>query len=341
MQMSKPKCKQCNERDVFAKDLCSGCYGRNWREARKAERAAAIAEQFPPPKQLTSGVTTDELEPAVIEGEIIHDDAPGVPETHLTAVNPLEMHAAQGDLKTHLEQKLTVIEREIVEANKALSEARRNGWATGALTSARNRLVDDETYYNKILMAVEAGHTIIPEFPVEVFAVRQGALEKRESQTYINSPHSSDTQQGRAAQADCAPAGAGEYRNPEPQTFWNQWENKAPNAQERGEPRWYTNVTRSGKPVGPITFPSTTARSPIMRAVAKAMEEKVFDQIGACLPVQKAAKGRVIRPQPRRRQPSAAVGDPLVIGQILRKNEGGRQKCVSFIIAWYLNLEDL
>ncbi len=334
----KPKCNQCHERDVFSKGLCSGCYGKNWRLARKAEREAAIAEQFPP-KQLTSGVTNDEL--AVIEGEIIHDDAPKVPETHLTATNPQEMQAAQGDIRAGLEQKLTVIEREIVQANAALNEARRNGWATGALTSARNKLVDDETYYNKILAAVEAGHTIIPEFPVEVFAVRRGEPEKRTSQTFRDAISASETYLSHAAETDCAPAGAGEYRNPQPQTLDNTRENKAPGAQERGEPRWYTTVYRSGRPVGPIVVPSNIARSTIMKAVAGVMKEKVFDQIGVCLPVQKAAKGRVIRPQPRRRQMNAAVGDPLVIGQIVRKNEGGRQRCVSFIIAWYLNLDDL
>lgn len=334
----KAKCSQCLERDVFSKGLCSGCYGKNWRLARKAERDPAIAEQFPP-KQLTSGVTEDELQ--VIEGEIVHDDAPKVPETHLTAVSPLEMQAAQGDLRAHLERKLLTIEQEIVEANRALNEARRNGWATATLTSARNSLVNDETYYNKILAAVEAGHTIIPEFPIEVFAVRQDKPDKQPPRTYNGVVSTSDTHLGRPAEADCAPAGAGEYRNPEPHAYSETRENRAPGAQERNEPRYWTTIRRTGYPVGPIAFPAMTARAPIMRATAKAMKDKVFDQIGVCLPVQKASKGRVIRPQPRRRQMNAAVGDPLVIGQVLRKNEGGRQRCVSFIIAWHLNLNDL
>lgn len=330
----KPKCSVCNQRDVFSKGMCSGCYGKEWRRQRKVERET-LAE---PPKQLTSGITEDE--PPVIEGEIVHDTPAALP-AHLVATSPVEMQAAQGDLRAHLEQKLTQIERDIIEANAALNEARRNGWATGALTAARNRLVDDETYYNKILAAVEAGHTIIPEFPVEVFAVRRHEPEKQAGQTYHGSVSASSTYLGHAAESDCAPAGAGEYRNPEPETATRTMENKISGAQERGEPRWYTHVTRTGRPVGPITFPSITARSPIMRATAEAMKDKVFDQIGVCLPVQKAAKGRVIRPQPRRRQMNAAVGDPLVIGQVLRKSEGGRQRCTSFIIGWYLNLNEL
>lgn len=330
--MTKPKCSQCNERDVFSKGLCSGCYGKNWRLARKAEREA-VAQ--PAPKQLTSGVTEDEL--AVIEGEIVHDDTPKIPETHLTALNPVEMQSAQGDLKINLEQRLSIIERDIVEANAALNEARRNGWATGALTSARNRLIDDETYYNKILMAVEAGHTIIPEFPIEIFAVRRGQPDRSREVTFNGAVTGRDTFLGEPLRTDSAPAGAGEYRNPLPWIHDSTMENKAPGAQERKEPRFYTRVYRGGGPVGPISFPSMTARSPIMRATAGAMKEKVFDQIGVCHPViaDSATAARRVEVKARR------AGDPLVIGQVVRKGSGGQRRVASFIIAWYLNLDEL
>lgn len=327
----KAKCSQCNERDVFSKGLCSGCYGKNWRAARKVEREAAIAEQFPS-KQLTSGVTENEI--AVIEGEIVHDTPP---DPHLVALNPAQMEAARGDMKSWLEQKLAVIERDIVEANAALNEARKNGWATQALTSARNRAVDDETFYNKILIAVEAGHTVIPEFPVEVFAIRRHAEEKPYSITYQGAVAASATGSAQPSETDCAPAGAGHYRNPQPWTSSSTRENKAPGAQERGEPRWYTTVYRGSGPVGPIPFPAMVARSPIMRATAAAMKDKVFDQIGVCHPVIADVATATRRTEARARR----AGDPLVIGQILHKKVGSQQKCVSFIIAWYLNLDEL
>lgn len=328
----KPKCSQCHERDVFSKGLCSGCYGKNWRAQRKAEREAAA---MPAPKQLTSGVIDGEIE--AIEGEIVHDDAPVIPETHLVATSPVEMEASRDDLKAWLEQKLTIIERDIVEANAALNEARRNGWNTAPFTSARNRLVDDETYYNKILVAVEAGHTIIPEFPIEVFAIRRHEPDKTREITFHGAVNARDTFLGQPVSPDCAPAGTGEYRNPLPWTNDSTRENKAPGAQERGEPRYYTSVYHSKNPVGPIVFPSMTARSPIMRATAEAMKDKVFDQIGVCHPVIADAATAARRIETR----AARAGDPLVIGQILHKRVGSKQKCVSFIIAWHLNLEEL
>lgn len=323
---NKPKCATTNcERDAFSKGLCSGCYGRKWREQRKAERAAAIAEQFPP-KQLTDGI----VEGDIIEGEVVNE----LPPTHLTALNPAEMQAAQGDLKTWLEQRLAVLERDIVEANAALNEARRNGWATGALTSARNRAVDDETFYNKILVAVEAGYTIIPDFPISVFAVRRGQEPKQELQTYDGVRSAAGTALGRPVTSDCAPAGVGDYRNPQPAT-WEQTRENTLATPENKQPRYYTTITRYNHPAAPISFPVTSARSPVMRATAKAMKEKAFDQVGVCLPTTAVADGRRVV------QRSARAGDPLIIGQVLRKNEGGRQKVVSFIIAWHLNLNDL
>lgn len=324
----KPKCSQCHERDVFSKGLCSGCYGRKWREDRKAERAAKIAAEFPL-KQLTTG--DDE----VIEGVIVHDgpQPSSVPETHLVATDPVEMQAAQGDLKAWLEGRLTVLERDIIEANAALNEARKNGWATNALTSARNRAVDEETFYNKILAAVEAGYTMIPDFPIEVFAVRRGEEPKAQSQTFIGPLNASNTHLSHPIPSDSAPVGIGDYRNPLPATWDVTRENKLATPENK-QPRYYTTVTRYSHPAAPISFPSKSARSPVMRATAKAMKEKTFDQLGVCLPTTAVAGGRQV-------QRGARAGDPLIIGQIVGKRVGGRQKVASFIIAWYLNLNDL
>lgn len=313
----KVKCTNC-DRDATHKGMCSGCYAKQWRARRTVERATAVQ-----PKQLTTGED-------IIEGEIIHD---GPPETHLVATDPMQMMAAQGDLKAWLEQRLTILERDIVEANAALNEARKNGWATAALTSARNRAVDDETFYNKILMAVEAGYVPIPDFPIQVFAVRRGEQPKQQSQTFIGSVSADNTFLGQPVEPDCAPAGVGNYRNPQPSTAdWARENTLA--TPENKQPRYYTTVTRFSHPAAPISFPQASARSPVMRATAKAMKEKVFDQVGVCLPTRAVAGGRQV-------QRGARAGDPLIIGQVVRKRVGSREKIVSFIIAWHLNLNDL
>lgn len=323
---NKAKCSKCNQRDASHKGLCSGCYAKQWREQRRIER-----ESQAQPKQLTSGVTEAEL---VIDGEIVHDDEQvKVPETHLVATSPVEMQAAQGDLKTWLEQRLSVLERDIVEANAALNEARKNGWATAALTAARNRAVDDETFYYKILMAVEAGHTIIPDFPIQVFAVRRESGPRQQEQTYIGLHDGRNTGLGQPVPPDYAPAGTGEYRNPSPALWTSTRENKLATPENK-QHRYYTTVTRFNHPAAPISFPKASTRSPVMRATAKAMKEKVFDQVGVCLPTAAVAGGRQVRQ-------GARAGDPLIIGQVVHKPVGSQQRVVSFIIAWHLDLNQL
>lgn len=320
----KPKCSNCHERDVFSKGLCSGCYGRQWREQRKTERAAPVAA----PKQLITGDPGLVIEAEIVASEPLSETPPS---THLVARNPIEMEAARGDLKAWLEQRLTTLECDIVEANAALNEARKNGWATAALTSARNRAVDDETFYNKVLMAVEAGHTIIPEFPISIFAIRTGSREKEEQLTYRGYVEPKETHLGRPARPDCSPAGIGKYRNPEPSLqSWSGTKRK----DEQGEYFPYF-VRRTGYSAGPISFPSQTARSPIMQATAEAMKDKVFDQFGVCFPVFATQSTRQVQTN------AARPGDPLVIGQVVHKRVGSKQKVVSFIIAWHLNLNDL
>lgn len=324
MTKEKQKCSQCHLRDASHKGLCSGCYAKQWRERRKIERAAEVE-----PKQLTSGITSDEL--AVIEGEIVHDDAPL--DTHLIATSPLEMQAARGDLQAWLEQRLTILERDIIEANRALEEARKNNWSTIAFTAARNRAVDEETFYNKILAAVEAGYTIIPDFPIQVFAVRRGEDPRQETMTFVGVHNGRNTGLGRPIPTDSAPAGVGDYRNPLPAVSdWTRENTLA--TPENKQPRYYTTVTRWRHPAAPISFPKTSARSPVMRATAKAMKEKTFDRIGVCLPTTEVAGGRQV-------QQGVRAGDPLIIGQIVGKRVGSRQKVVSFIIAWHLDLNEL
>lgn len=316
--MTKPRCNtEGCERDAYSKGLCSGCYGRQWREARKAERAIKVE-----PMQLTGDV---------IEAELLSSSTT-VPSTHLTAVSPAEMQAAREDMKPWLEAKLSEIELNIIECNRALNEAKENGWSTSALTAARNRAIDDETFYNKILIAVEAGHMIIPDFPISIFAIRRGQPDRRESHTWTDRVSKDETWLSNPAKTDCAPAGAGEYRNPQPHiNTWFSYMRKNAQGQDY---KPYT-IERTGRPVGPIVFPSATARSPVMRATAVAMAEKTFDQIGVCLPVAPNAATRRVQ------ENAGRAGDPLVIGQVVRKALGGKQKVVSFIIAWHLNLNDL
>lgn len=306
---TKPKCSSegC-ERDSFSKGLCSRCYGIQWRAAKKAEAAKPV--ELPAPAETAIAIREPEIVAEPVE----------LPTVHLVARNPEEMQAAQADMLAWLKQKLTTVEVEVREMNAALNEARTNGWKTDALQRARNRAISLETFYFKLLMAVEAGYTVIPEFPVDVFAIRvqRGNVtaptrEERGGWGWPTIPNE---------QSDRPPAGAGEYKNPSQLVRHKEWKGKE--GDKDVVKRWTTASDWQDE----IVFPMTAARPLVMNETAKAMALKVFDQVGICRPVD---QGRIV---------SYGKGDPLIIGQILHQRASGI-KAVSFIIAWYLNLNEL
>lgn len=242
-----------------------------------------------------------------------------VPTVHLVARNPIEMQAAQADLANWLRNKLLGIEFEIRELNAALNEARENNWSTAALTRQRNKTVGQETFYFKLLTAVEAGYTIIPEFPIDIFAIRVtrgGVRAAVATHTYGYGHPDIDPER-----PDVAAVGEGEYKNPLQLVRHGEYK------EQRDGKEVTVKFTHPSSFQDEIVFPLQAARPVIMNATAEAMALKVFDQIGICLPQVNAGVRR--------------KGDPLIIGQILGRREGWNQKCVSFIIGWHLNLNDL
>jgi hypothetical protein len=95
-----------------------------------------------------------------------------IPQFHAVALNATEMKAANDQIKTWLEAKLASLKTIIEEARAALDVATRNGWKTEALRSAFQREKQRQLYYGKILEAVNAGYTIVPNMEVDVFAIR-------------------------------------------------------------------------------------------------------------------------------------------------------------------------
>jgi hypothetical protein len=243
-----------------------------------------------------------------------------VSSVHLVARNPVQMQNAQADLAVWLRSKTTQVKLEVDELNSAISEAQENGWSTSALTRQRNKVAGQATYYFKLLTAVESGYTIIPEFPIDVFAIRVTRSGVRARDTTSRSTYGyPDVDNERP---DIAPVGEGEYKSPMQMV-------------RHGE---YTEKDKEGKDITvrftqasdfqDVMFPLRAARVEVMNATAEAMAYKVFDQIGICLPTSNAAG-------------ITRKGDPLIIGQILGQRSGWSQKCASFIIAWHLNLNEL
>lgn len=232
---------------------------------------------------------------------------------HLVARNPVEMQNAQADLTVWLKNKIVEIEIEINDLDAALNEAVSAGWGLDALKRQLNKTTRNQEFYRKLLAAVEAGYTIIPDIPVEVFAIRVERATPRGDQ--VGSDHSPRYAIPNDEKPDSLSVGQGEYVSPVPEVWRHE------TTMKRKDESTYTRYLASPSEFRDVVFPLRAARVEVMSATKDAMAHRIFDQVAIC--------------------PAKRKADPLIIGQILGPYNGYSQKCISFIIAWHLNLNEL
>jgi hypothetical protein len=236
-------------------------------------------------------------------------------DVHLVARNPNEMALAKSNLQMWLKGKIGQCDQESSELFEATEVARTNGWKFDTLARHANLAKRRGEFYRKVLTAVDAGYTIVPNFPVDLFAVRV----KRESPRpeHATSAYSCNHAAGNVHDVtpQILPAGEGKYVSPTPMGRGGEYQEKQKDGKEIT--KYFFNVTDFTD----IQFPIEAARPEVMDATAEAMALRVFEQIGIC--------------------PQSRKGDPLIIGQVLGPKVGFTQKQVSFLIAWHLDLRTL
>lgn len=235
---------------------------------------------------------------------------------HLVARSPQEMAAAQEDLSAWLTAKVAAINQEVAELKAATETAVQNDWEHKTLAGQLSKARAQHVYYVKMLQAVKAGYCIIPNFPIDVFAIR---VTREKPSAHAASTEWANSDPGRMIadeSPDIRPAGVGRYESPS-QTV-RRW-SEPPRKNEQGK----EIITRWAKPIdfGDISFPLIAAHSVVMDSTQQAMALQLFDAIGVC-------------------PPSLPKGDPMIIGQI-RLSKGRNPRMASFIIAWHLDLRTL
>ena len=152
-------------------------------------------------------------------------------------------------------------------------------------------------YYAKIKAAVEAGYLIVPNFDIDVFAVR----------TQRRTPP--DTVGALTAQPDLSPHGQGAYVDD--RCFTDSFVETVKNSYT-GKDEDKTREFSTAYDYTP-DIPLRGVKPIILDATQRAMALKIFDQIG----VVKARKQ-----------------DPIIVGQIVQPGGNGRswKKTVSFFV---------
>jgi hypothetical protein len=234
---------------------------------------------------------------------------------HLVACNPQQMAEAQADLAAFFREKVEEISHERTDVASALRAATEHGWATATLKRQAERGLQRWKFYDKCLRASEAGFAIIPNIPVDVFAVR---VNRSAPHDYQELNDASSWQQPTLAnqRSDKLVAGEGNYVSNENTEIRGSHPEVKDDGKE-GLTKWVQAVD-----FGEVEFPMIAAAPQVMDATGRAMLLRIFDEIG-------------VSPQRTRK------GDPLIIGRIVMAKTGWQEKVISFLIAWHLDLRTL
>ena len=265
-----------------------------------------------PPEDLTPSTCACGCGEAVTPGKtwIRGHHGRGRPPDDLTlvALTPADMVPAQANLVAWCEQKILAVKAELADLETNLELATEHGWKHTTVAASVNRTAKRVLYYEKLKAAVEAGYLIVPNFPIDVFAVRvQRSKQPQKTASYSYNPDY------KTARAELLPAGEGRYVDEELYTSDESYDRTKPDGKTER-----VNVFVSGDYDTP-DFPVVMVKPAILQATQRAMALRVFDEMGT------------VRNQAGR--------DPIVVGRLLDPRGNGR--CTTFFVAWWLDTASL
>lgn len=227
-----------------------------------------------------------------------------------------EMNLAQAKLITWAGKKIQKFEDEVKAAQENLDIAKKRKWAQEPfrrIVSSAQRKVE---FYVKVKAALEAGYTIIPDVPMDIFAIRTTRKTPKHNSTSGLAQYG--TPRVRDQESNTPPLGEGRYLSPQAFVETSEFNKTGSD----GKPVKYINV-RASEFESEIDFPFKMAKPSVLNATAKALGQKFFDELGAA---------------PSRNQ--GRRGDPMVIGRIFT-GSGVHQKGISFLVSWFIDSKDL
>ena len=220
------------------------------------------------------------------------------------------MAHCQEELVKFFKAKVEIVSADAQELKASYEIAKKNKWQTKTLKRHAEKAVKRVEYYQKVLAAFEAGYHIVPNFPVDAFAIRV----TRDGPTRWYAKYSDEMEQ----KPDIAAPGDGKYVSPDPIT-----KEDIKYDAERDQRNVVGYYLKDLDPE--IEFPFTMAKPEIMQATSRAMALKIFDEMGALPGV--ARKGRRRKTYP----------DPILTGKIFDPDDQYKNRCVMFLIAWHID----
>jgi len=234
------------------------------------------------------------------------------------AQNPAEMQAAQTQLTAWAGRKCAEAEAERLDLATNLAIAKKNKWNTKTLERALDRAEKRLSFQQKVEAALSNGFCIIPNFPVDIFAIRTTAKNPRENVT--------TNWGGTIDQATTSPElGEGRYVNTRPTERTREWKEKNADGRE------VTLHNARAVAFQDVDFPFAVAKTRVVEATSRAMALNIFDEVGILpfRPGHHAGDARLMN------------ADPMVIGKIKMRRNAYAFREISFLVTWFIDTKTL
>jgi hypothetical protein len=228
---------------------------------------------------------------------------------HVTVIakNPQEMEAAQVQLVSWASKRLDKAIAEHAELEENYHIAVKRKWRSDLLKRHTAKAAKGVEFWDKVCEALKAGYCLVPNLPVDVWAIRttKKRPKKMESGSQWNN---------RDQSSDKPMIGEGRYVDAVPTEDMRLIDRYDKDGAYKPIEKWFADEFTE------VEFPFAMIKPQIMEATATAMQRMIFDDFG-------------VTPSRRRR----AKGDPIIVGRL----HSPKGSTLSFLVAWWVNTEDL
>lgn len=234
----------------------------------------------------------------------------------VVAKNPDELNASQARLVEWAKAKLAEEKTELAELQENYRVAQKSKWRSDHLKRLVAKKQKELEFYEKIEAALKAGYYVLPNFPVELFAIR--TTQKRVSHRYAQTDHPwGGNPEVEPQTTNAPPLEEGRYVS-------NRAANKHGSHKDiNSEDKEVTVRTTQAIGWGTIDFPFLTVAKPeVIKATQRAIKKLIFDELG-------------VVPHQRKQD------DPMVIGKVVLREGWKTLREVSFLVAWFLDTDTI
>jgi len=253
------------------------------------------------------------LELAALETPVMAELVPD--EVSVVVGSEVDATSSQTTLIAWISQLIRKTEVELKERTENFEIAKKNHWNLVRIKQDLHRLSQKAETYHKLRAAFEAGYILVPDFTIDIFAVR--TTRKKPTKNFRSGENRWNGPTVRAQESEAPALGEGRYVSEEAITAEKTYTIDKKAADGTVSPvmlvnRWAEKFREE------ITFPFALSKPHILTATERAMALKIFDEIGV-------SPARTFRKK-----------DPVVVGRIkyLSRN-------FDFLIAWFIPVSTL